>query len=83
MGIVNRVVAAREADGDAVQFAETICKNGPLAVRPSRNACTGTPVPLKEAFEDGARLLGEGLHDEDAQEGSPPSARAPRRLEGK
>jgi len=70
MGIVNRVVAHDKLMETAVQFAETICKNGPLAVRAVKECVLkNLRLPLKEAFELELDYSAKVFMTEDAQEG--------------
>jgi enoyl-CoA hydratase len=70
MGIVNRVVAHGELMGAATRFAETICKNGPLAVRAVKECVhKNLRLPLKGAFELELDYSAKVFMTEDAQEG--------------
>jgi enoyl-CoA hydratase len=70
MGIVNRVVPHASLMETAVQFAETICKNGPLAVRAVKECVLkNLRLPLKEAFELELDYSAKVFMTEDAQEG--------------
>ena len=70
MGIVNRVVPHEQLMPTAVQFAETICKNGPLAVRAVKECVhKNLRLPLKEAFELELDYSVQIFSTEDAQEG--------------
>jgi enoyl-CoA hydratase/carnithine racemase len=69
-GLVNHVVPADQVMPRALQMAEQICQNGPLAVRLAKeSAVRGMGMP----FEDGLRLENEQsrkvLASEDAREG--------------
>lgn len=68
IGLVNRVVPAGELMEAALEVAEAICKNGPLAVRTAkeiavRSLALEAPFVLEKAL--GARVMGS----EDAKEG--------------
>jgi enoyl-CoA hydratase/carnithine racemase len=70
MGIVNRVVPHEKLMETAVQFAETISKNGPLAVRAVKECVhKNLRLPLKEAFELELDYSAKVFMTEDAQEG--------------
>jgi enoyl-CoA hydratase len=70
MGIVNRVVPHGELMATAMRFAETICKNGPLAVRAVKECVhKNLRLPLKEAFELELDYSAKVFMTEDAQEG--------------
>jgi len=70
MGIVNRVVPHAKLMETAVQFADTICKNGPLAVRAVKECVLkNLRLPLKEAFELELDYSAKVFMTEDAQEG--------------
>lgn len=69
-GLVNQVVPAAEVMPRSIAMAETICQNGPLAVRLAKEAAVrGLSLPMDE----GLRLEGEQsrkvLASEDAKEG--------------
>src|SRR5882724_7773295 len=69
MGIVNRVVPHAKLMETAVQFAETICKNGPLAVRAVKECVLkNLRLPVKEAFELELDYSAKVFMTEDAQE---------------
>ncbi|MGH7823137.1 MAG: enoyl-CoA hydratase/isomerase family protein [Candidatus Binatia bacterium] len=70
MGIVNRVVPHAELMPTAIRFAETICKNGPLAVRAVKECVQkNLRMPLKEAFELELEYSASVFSTDDAQEG--------------
>ena len=70
MGIVNRVVPHENLMETAVRFAETISKNGPLAVRAVKECVhKNLRLPLKEAFELELDYSAKVFMTEDAQEG--------------
>ena len=55
---------------EARAFAETICLNGPLAVRAcKRSAKEGTFLSLKEALDNEMSFAAEVFMSEDAKEG--------------
>jgi enoyl-CoA hydratase/carnithine racemase len=69
-GLVNHVVPADQVMPKAIELAERICENGPLAVRLAKEAAVrGLGMP----FEEGLRLENEQsrkvLASEDAKEG--------------
>jgi enoyl-CoA hydratase len=68
IGLVNRVVAAAELMTAAMEMAETICKNGPLAVRTAKEiAVRGLALESPFVLE---KALGQKVHEsEDAKEG--------------
>jgi hypothetical protein len=54
----------------AMELAELICQNGPLAVRAAKEAaCRGYEMTLEQGLALEARLSGEVLRPEDAREG--------------
>jgi len=68
IGLVNKVVPAAELMPTALKLAETICKNGPLAVRTAKEIAVRslgleTPFVLEKAL--GARVM----NSDDAKEG--------------
>jgi enoyl-CoA hydratase len=70
MGIVNRVVPHDKLMETAVEFAETISKNGPLAVRAVKECVhKNLRLPLKEAFELELDYSAKVFMTDDAQEG--------------
>ncbi|MEA2626406.1 MAG: enoyl-CoA hydratase [Candidatus Binatota bacterium] len=70
MGIVNRVVAHEEVLPAAMRFAETICKNGPVAVRAVKECVQrNLRLPLKEAFDLELEFSARVFSSDDAQEG--------------
>jgi enoyl-CoA hydratase len=79
VGLVNRIVEPAELMPAAIELAEKICKNGPLAVRTAKEIAVralqqATPFVLEKAI--GARIF----VSEDAKEGPRAFAekRAPR-----
>ncbi len=70
MGLVNRVVRRDAVMDEALGLAETICKNGPLAVRACKqSAKEATFLPLKEALENEMSYSASVFMSEDAKEG--------------
>ena len=70
MGLVNRVVPRDRVLAEARQLAETICLNGPLAVRAcKRSAKESTFLPLKEALANEMSYSASVFMSEDAKEG--------------
>src|SRR5213595_465345 len=70
MGLVNRVVRRDRVLAEARQLAETICLNGPLAVRAcKRSAKESTFLPLKEALANEMSYSASVFMSEDAKEG--------------
>src|ERR671931_958421 len=70
MGLVNRVVPRTEVMAEARQLAETICLNGPLAVRACKqSAKESTFLPLKEALANEMTFSASVFMSEDAREG--------------
>jgi len=71
MGLVSRVVALPDLLDTAVQMAETIAANAPLAVRATRKlAHLGLELPLDYARRMGAMLIESVWSSEDAVEGA-------------
>ena len=70
MGLVNRVVPRDRVMAEARKLAETICLNGPLAVRAcKRSAKESTFLPLKEALANEMSYSVSVFMSEDAKEG--------------
>jgi enoyl-CoA hydratase/carnithine racemase len=71
IGLVNKVVSQAELLPTALEWAERICKNGPLAVRASKEVAYRGG--LESGFRDASRLEGElynrMLETEDVVEG--------------
>lgn len=68
IGLVNQVVPADELMPAALKLAETICKNGPLAVRTAKEIAVRS-LGLESGFAL-ERILGERvMNSEDAKEG--------------
>ena len=85
IGLVNRVVPRDRVMAEARELADTICLNGPLAVRACKqSAKESTFLPLREALENEMTLLGRRLHERRREgghrrlqgEARPPSGRA-------
>src|SRR5207249_4739593 len=70
MGLVNRDVPRDRVLAEARKLAETICLNGPLAVRAcKRSAKESTFLPLKEALANEMSYSASVFMSEDAKEG--------------
>ena len=70
MGLVNRVVPRDQVLPEARRLADTICLNGPLAVRAcKRSAKESTFLPLKEALANEMSYSASVFMSEDAKEG--------------
>jgi enoyl-CoA hydratase len=70
MGLVNRVVPRDRLMAEARALADTICLNGPLAVRTCKqSAKESTFLPLKEALDNELKHSGAVFMSEDAKEG--------------
>jgi enoyl-CoA hydratase len=70
MGLVNRVVPRAQVMAAARELADTICKNGPLAVRAcKRSAKESTFLGLKEALENEMSYSAGVFMSDDAKEG--------------
>jgi enoyl-CoA hydratase len=70
MGLVNRVVPRDRVMAEARQLADTICRNGPLAVRACKqSAKESTFLPLKEALANEMSFSASVFMSEDAKEG--------------
>ncbi|TMA96375.1 MAG: carnitinyl-CoA dehydratase [Deltaproteobacteria bacterium] len=70
MGLVNRVVPRAEVLREARRLADTICLNGPLAVRACKqSAKESTFLPLKDALVNEMNFSGGVFMSEDAKEG--------------
>ncbi len=69
-GLVNHVVVAEQVMPKSLEIAETICKNGPLAVRLVKEAVyAGQGLPIDEAFKIENEQSRKVLASEDAREG--------------
>ena len=68
IGLVNRVVPRGEALGAAVELAEKICKNGPLAVRTAKEIAVRS-LGLEAGFILEKSLAARVFESEDAKEG--------------
>jgi enoyl-CoA hydratase len=70
MGLVNRVVPRDRVMAEARRLADTICLNGPLAVRACKqSAKESTFLPLKEALANEMSFSASVFMSEDAKEG--------------
>jgi enoyl-CoA hydratase len=70
IGLVNRVVPREQVLPEARRLADTICLNGPLAVRAcKRSAKESTFLPLKEALANEMTFSAGVFMSEDAKEG--------------
>ena len=70
MGLVNRVVPRDQVVAEAEKLAETICLNGPLAVRACKqSAKESTFLPLREALANESRFSASVFMSDDAKEG--------------
>src|SRR5438067_10426149 len=70
MGLVNRVVPRDRVIAEARSLAETVCLNGPLAVRACKqSAKESTFLPLREALANESRFSAGVFMSEDAKEG--------------
>jgi enoyl-CoA hydratase/carnithine racemase len=70
MGLVNRVVPRDHVMAEARRFAETICLNGPLAVRACKqSAKESTFLPLREALVNEMSYSASVFMSDDAKEG--------------
>lgn len=77
-GLVSQVLPLPELMPKAMELADLICQNGPLAVRVAKEAaCRGYNVTLEEGLALEARLSGEIWLTEDSREG--PTAFSQRR----
>ena len=70
IGLVNRVVPRDQVMAEARRLADTICLNGPLAVRACKqSAKESTFLPLKEALVNEMNYSARVFMSEDAREG--------------
>jgi enoyl-CoA hydratase len=70
MGLVNRVVPRDAVMEEAHALAETVCKNGPLAVRACKqSAKEATFLPLREALANEMSYSASVFMSDDAKEG--------------
>jgi len=70
MGLVNAVVPRDQVMAKARELAQTICKNGPLAVRACKeSAKQSTFLDLKAALENEMSFSAQVFMSEDAKEG--------------
>jgi enoyl-CoA hydratase len=68
IGLVNKVVPLEELMPAALQMAETICKNGPLAVRTAKEIAVRS-LGLEPGFVLEHLLFQRVMNSEDAKEG--------------
>ena len=68
IGLVNEVVPAAELMSTALKWAETICKNGPLAVRTAKEIAVRA-LNLESGFVLEKALGARVMSSEDAKEG--------------
>ncbi len=69
-GLVNHVVPAEQVMPKAIEMAEKICENGPLAVRLAKEAAVrGLGMPLEEGMRFEIEQSRKVLASEDAREG--------------
>lgn len=69
-GLVNHVVPADQVMPKAIELAEKICENGPLAVRLAKEAAVrGLGMPLEEGMRFEIEQSRKVLASEDAREG--------------
>ena len=79
LGLVNRLTEPGEATGVALELAEVIATNGPLALRATKRILSESPGwPDSEFFERQREIAGPVMSSEDAREGA--TAFAERRL---
>jgi enoyl-CoA hydratase len=70
MGLVNRVVPKDRVMAEARKLADTICLNGPLAIRACKeSAKQSTFLPLREALENEMSFSASVFMSDDAKEG--------------
>jgi enoyl-CoA hydratase len=70
MGLVNQVVPADQVMTAARALADTICLNGPKAIRAcKKSAKESTFLPLKEALDNEMSFAADVFMSEDAREG--------------
>ncbi len=71
MGIVNKVVPLPQLMPSAIEMAEKICENAPLAIRAARDAARRTfEVPLSQALAIGNQHILGLMETEDYKEGN-------------
>ena len=71
IGLVNKVVPQAEVMATAREWAETICKAGPLAVRAAKEAMVrGYSMPLEDGLKLENFLIGYTMTTEDFTEGT-------------
>lgn len=71
LGLVNRLVPAGQALDAALELAEAIARNGPLALIASKKVVRSThDWPETEAWEEQGKIAGPVMASEDAREGA-------------
>lgn len=70
IGFVNKVVPAEELMPTATALAERICKNGPVAVRVTKEAAYKSIYPSAEEVSDMYNIMAPALASEDLMEGA-------------
>ena len=70
IGLVNRVVESNEVMAVAMELAQRMARNGPLAMRAAKEVMvTSNGMPLDEAFAVESRVAGRVMKSSDAVEG--------------
>ena len=70
IGLVNKVVPRHELMPTAIEWAERICQNGPLAIRAIKKAVMlGLDLPMEQGLELEESLMKDLLTSEDSREG--------------
>lgn len=70
IGLVNRVVESDEVMAVAMELAQRMARNGPLAMRAAKEVVvTSNGMPLDEAFAVESRVAGRVMKSSDAVEG--------------
>jgi enoyl-CoA hydratase/carnithine racemase len=70
IGLVNRVVESDEVMAVAMELAQRMARNGPLAMRAAKEVMvTSNGMPLDEAFAVESRVAGRVMKSSDAVEG--------------
>jgi enoyl-CoA hydratase len=70
LGLVNRVVAPRDVLGAAVELADKVARNGPLAVRAAKEVGRAAATDIHRARELAAEWQPRVYDSEDATEGA-------------
>lgn len=69
IGLVNKVVPHEELLAEANAWADTICRQGPIAVRATKEAMVrGAEVPLVEGLRVEQEMFGKARRSDDAEE---------------